>query len=406
LAQCADGADNDGDGLVDYPNDPGCTSTGDNDETDAPPPPPPGGCDLHATPSNLGTVFGSATAGQTICLASGNYGTFKGGVKSGMVTLQPEDGATPSMALSFSPAQNITLDGLNITDANPIQGTSTTPTKNITIRNSTFNGSQIVFRTENLTNSNILLDHDVFANYVKCSGCYEGRVQVVGSVNTQPDGITVQNSEFYGGDGDGIQNSGNGTRILNNEFHDLYQQANSLAHTDSIQLYGSSRTVIRGNYVHNASDAIMAADGADHEVIENNVFKVDDNPYSVQLLSDNGSVFRHNTIWGGATCNFNLQCGVIYLGNKPVDPPSTGTTITDNIVTRLCVCGGSAPQNQTEDYNLVATTGGTGAHDIRGIPTYVGGSSPTTMAGFALTAVSPGHAAADDGSDMGAAISP
>ncbi|MBU1036912.1 hypothetical protein KKF32_02665, partial [Patescibacteria group bacterium] len=34
LYQCADGLDNDGDGLIDYPNDPGCSSASDNDETD------------------------------------------------------------------------------------------------------------------------------------------------------------------------------------------------------------------------------------------------------------------------------------------------------------------------------------------------------------------------------------
>jgi hypothetical protein len=36
--QCADGIDNDGDGLIDYPQDPGCDSARDNDETDPPPP--------------------------------------------------------------------------------------------------------------------------------------------------------------------------------------------------------------------------------------------------------------------------------------------------------------------------------------------------------------------------------
>lgn len=36
-AACADGQDNDGDGLVDYPNDPGCESAADNDEYNAPP---------------------------------------------------------------------------------------------------------------------------------------------------------------------------------------------------------------------------------------------------------------------------------------------------------------------------------------------------------------------------------
>jgi cytochrome c553 len=39
VAQCADGIDNDGDGLIDFPADPGCTDANDNDEFNAPPPP-------------------------------------------------------------------------------------------------------------------------------------------------------------------------------------------------------------------------------------------------------------------------------------------------------------------------------------------------------------------------------
>lgn len=38
---CNDGRDNDGDGLIDYPADPGCYGNGDRDEYNAPPPPPP-----------------------------------------------------------------------------------------------------------------------------------------------------------------------------------------------------------------------------------------------------------------------------------------------------------------------------------------------------------------------------
>ena len=39
LPQCANGQDDDGDGLIDIPLDPGCTSRGDNDETDLRTPP-------------------------------------------------------------------------------------------------------------------------------------------------------------------------------------------------------------------------------------------------------------------------------------------------------------------------------------------------------------------------------
>ncbi len=41
--QCSDTIDNDDDGKIDFPADPGCSSATDNDETDPPPPPPPGG---------------------------------------------------------------------------------------------------------------------------------------------------------------------------------------------------------------------------------------------------------------------------------------------------------------------------------------------------------------------------
>lgn len=52
---CSDGADNDGDGKIDYPADPGCTSASDTDETDTTPPPPPGD-QTTVTPSQFQTL--------------------------------------------------------------------------------------------------------------------------------------------------------------------------------------------------------------------------------------------------------------------------------------------------------------------------------------------------------------
>ncbi len=39
--QCQDSIGNNGDGLIDFPANPGCTDANDNDETDVAPPPPP-----------------------------------------------------------------------------------------------------------------------------------------------------------------------------------------------------------------------------------------------------------------------------------------------------------------------------------------------------------------------------
>ena len=45
---CRDGSDNDGDGLIDYPNDPGCTSSSDNNEYNA-----PVTCNISISPSSI-----------------------------------------------------------------------------------------------------------------------------------------------------------------------------------------------------------------------------------------------------------------------------------------------------------------------------------------------------------------
>jgi hypothetical protein len=82
-AACADGQDNDGDGLVDL-NDPGCAGAQDNDESNAPPPPSsafnPGvgragtTCNQTLQPGgNVETFANSLSAGQTGCLRGGLY---------------------------------------------------------------------------------------------------------------------------------------------------------------------------------------------------------------------------------------------------------------------------------------------------------------------------------------------
>ena len=183
--------------------------------------------------------------------------------------------------------------------------------------------------------------------------------------------MTIRDSLFEGGNSDGVQNGGRGVRILDNEFRNMHQiDGADGVHADSIQLYGSAETVIRGNYFHHVAVGIMCADGCDHEVIEDNVFAVDGSPYAVQLLSDNGSVFRHNTMLDYGTCDYNQPCGVLYLGNKSQDPASRGTVLKDNILTRACVCSGSVSGLAEENHNLFTRHTGSGSADLRGTPTY------------------------------------
>ena len=123
---------------------------------------------------------------------------------------------------------------------------------------------------------------------------------------TRPVGVTVQNSLFNGGgNSDGIQVGGYGVRILHNEFTGIHQIDDT--HTDAIQLYGQSHTVVRGNYIHNAASGIMAPDGTNHEIIENNVIRTDGSPRHHDGLG-RGSIVRRNTLPDGS-CDTTSAAG-------------------------------------------------------------------------------------------------
>lgn len=84
-AQCEDGVDNDGDGKIDYPADPGCSSATDNDETNVVVPPAqatvfitPGGndgapCTQAAPCRSLNHAYAVAKCGEIIAVGGGNY---------------------------------------------------------------------------------------------------------------------------------------------------------------------------------------------------------------------------------------------------------------------------------------------------------------------------------------------
>ena len=306
-----------------------------------------------ATPETLQSVFGSAHGGDTILLASGDYGTFHGGTKSGLVTLTPQPGAAVSMAVSFNPASNITIDGVKITDAYLTGGS-----RSITIRNSDVPG-QVWLDTRELQDSDITLANDVFHDWDKGDGDGEGRVFLTGG--SQPSGVTIRDSEFYGGLSDGIQNGSYGTKIIGNEFHDITPGSPEGVHADAIQLYGSSHTVIRGNYMHDMPEVpfIMAADGTDHELIEDNVVEGSSHGYPyITLFSDDSSIVRHNTFADGS-CAFNVSCGVLRLGAKDSDDPGHGTVVEDNILSEISTEGSTTLAERS--HNLLAHDSANGA---------------------------------------------
>ena len=349
--------------------------------------------------AELKAAFDASTGGDTILLASGSYGLFHGGMKSGMVTIQPAPGASASMSFDFNPASNITLDGLTITEG----GLNDARTKNITLRNSDVPG-QIVVRSDALQNANILFDHNVHRDWNQCDlYCSGGRVSFPGRTD-QPLGMTIQNSVFRGGASDGIATGANGLRIINNTFQDIVR--NDVEHVDALQLIGASNTVIRGNYFSRVPTSIMGPDGNDHNIIEDNVFAADQPdgyPYAIVLGSDDGSIVRHNTLQDGP-CSFNARCGFVRLGAKDNDDRGRGTIIKDNVLGGVLLDSDGSSFGEIS-HNVIANSAPSGVATIKGLPTFVGGAHPTSYAGFALASGSLGKGTASDGLDAGIRLS-
>src|SRR3954451_1338969 len=223
--------------------------------------------DLNATPSNFSSVFNGAQGGDVIHLAAGSYGSFSGGSKSSFVKIQADSGVTASMSVSLSnSAKNLRFKNLTLSSAYLNRATY------IEFVGNKFTGAVRIDTPDN-TDLHVLFDGNSHDNINVCGTCYEGRITVNGSNNSAPNGVKIINSHFSGGNSDGVQIVGNayGTQIgPGNLFENIVMIDDT--HTDAIQLYHSRHTLITGNLLRNNETGIMAPDGADHEVIENNVF--------------------------------------------------------------------------------------------------------------------------------------
>src|ERR1700754_2611212 len=343
--------------------------------------------DLNATTSNFSSVYSSAAGGDTIHLASGDYGTWNPSTsKSSTVTITPQSGASVTMYPTISQS-NIKLDGLTIS------GGYLNGAKNTSIVNTTVTGMLRIDTPKAITNAGVLIDHDTFSGINVCSSCYEGRLTVRGYQNTAPVGVTITNNLFGpGGDADGVQIIGDAYGVQvgpGNEFRGLAQV--SAAHTDPLQLYGSSHTVITGNWMHDNATGIMAPDGSSQETITNNVIQTTGYPWPIILGAGVGDTVAHNTLPSG---------GDIAIDKANDGSTSSGDTVYNNIADAVVNTSGGAPQGTTADYNLLS--GRTiGAHDVKGSPTYSGGSSPSSFAGFGLASGSAGVSKANDGRNIG-----
>ena len=279
--------------------------------------------DFHATPSSFASMFSQAQGGDTVYLASGSYGSWNGGAKSGMVTVAADAGASPSMS----------------------GGDFGSSVRNITIRGVTFTGAVEV--APGSTPLNLVFDGDTWGN-VGHAG-HEGRLSIVGGGSASGNGVQVKNSTFGpGGCSDGIQDSSSGTEIgPNNEFKGIVQGGCS-EHVDAIQPYASNYVYIHDNNFHDNEQGIMSPDGVSTGYrITNNVIHTA-TAYPCMHLGDtrNGSV-THNVCRNGSIR--------VYGGNQ--------NQASQNMVVRDNAAGidASACSGCTIDHNQTVTyTGGSG----------------------------------------------
>ena len=344
-------------------------------------------CDRGATPATFASQLSAAAAGQTICLASGNYGTFSGTAKA--VTIRAADGANPQMRVNFGAGDaGFTLDGLT-----GMGGAVRSGAHDITIRNSAFTSTIDI---QGSPGANLLLDHNSHDwNAVYGNGGPNAKIFIYSNSDGASSGLTVQSSTIRNGNLDGIHIGGSaGATILNNTFENLCDTGTN--HTDNLQTEGMVGGRIAGNLMRAgsgcATQGLTSFDsGTVGVLVEDNVIDIH-RPWGIEFYSDRGSIIRHNTVrwYADAQCDFGgIQCGQIDINRKSQDPAGSGTQVYDNLATSVNFANGST---------------GVDDHNVNGQSAKFGGPADR-YAGFKLAADSPvGLHAASDGMDSGARV--
>lgn len=352
----------------------------------------------------LNTAIAAASAGQTVCLGqTGSYGTWTGTTKA--ITITPSAGVNPTIALAFTTTVgNFTVDGgrstwddstgLSITGAD-FTGTGV---HDVTIKNSYITGTGVGGVVE-IDGPNppahLTFDHNVFHDITKPT---EAAIRISYNPPGNAD-ITIERNLFRDNHADGVKYGSGAVRILNNKFLRITDNNDPDIHSDAIQLFSGEDSVIRGNWVDTCDQAISGFDGMDNALISHNVVVHCTNHWFTQQYDGyvgHASTVEFDTIGdadGADNCTTQTKTGY----------QASITKIRNNVARSIILDdgpGGNITCTPTQDTNNLVNSGAT-AGNINGTPLFVGGSSPTTFAGFCLTSSSPGFTGATDGTQVG-----
>ena len=362
-------------------------------------------CSL-ASPCTLSYAVSNAVAGDVWCLREGTYTqtghltTANSGTSGHPITFQPFPGETATITNAsgyqwFIENSYWTLDGLIVNCAN-------LPDHDQACINVGYNSEAYYFTFQN---GSMHLTTPVGHDNIACIRLQAGRSSYA----------YIYNSVFRGsGDMDisgpancGIQYLGGGnvgTKVLKDEFYDNYIGV-YVKHSNSDT--AGTGAEIAYNYLHDNGHGLYGVpvyiDYHDNLLVDCD-FMFGDNGGGI---SGHYSTINHNTVFGSGQ-------GIHLLSQSSDVSGDTGAihgmTITNNIfpskTTESYTPGDTETLQALWDHNLYGNSGAIGAHDIgQGSATYTGGSSPSTVAGFALTSESYGYGTGSEGSNMGADVS-
>lgn len=381
-----------------------------------------------STDCTLAAACTAASNGDTVRLQTGDYGTFVGCTKgSPGVTFMPAAGATPKVRFNTTTTASwLTFDGIKIgggkSDING--GTTHFTIKNAEVAHQMIlDGRGVDFDDSHITlgpNLAFTMSEDTDGN----PSADEGRVSIFRDDNGDtPSGIlftgdvwgsstgghtALPNGAPPSGCWDGILANAGGWDVENSTFANLTQgpvsnQGFCDAHVDSVSFYaGPNGTYSDVNftnvYIYDSQSGIVDYDSHGVRIAIRNSAFYNIPPYGIApcdaicVKGSTDEVIDHVTVKGSR----------IQIGDNNQGGHSAGATVRNSIIQGPVLTNGTVT-GLVQDHNLCLTGTCTGTGSLNGspAPTWVGGLTPTTFAGWALASSSRGENAASDGTDIG-----
>jgi chitodextrinase len=288
-----------------------------------------------STSAELYKALAGATGGETILLASGNYGGFSLGVKSGFditfpstvkITSASSDHPAVFTGIFLNGASNLNIDNVVFDyTAGPGDTQRDRPNQinscaNISITNSTFDG-------DNASGS---------------TGAANGYGTGIGLSVRWGSGITIENNDFSDWHRGAVFDSTSNLTVIGNEIHDI--------RSDGMDFVNVHKVLIEDNYLHDFRASYSAGDHRDmiqfwttgtktpstDIIIRSNMFDIGDGSYTQSIfmrneMVDTGQagkemyyqnvVIENNTIYNGHLHGITVgeTNGLVISGNSVLE---------------------------------------------------------------------------------------